>query len=376
MAYHSAREDGVSQRIVQIIPTLVRGGAEKQLVLLARGLAREAYDVQVITLTAGGPLAADLAEANIPVTAIDKRWKLDPTAFSRLVGELRRLRPALVHTWLFAANAYGRAAALRAGVPHIVGAERCVDLWKSWHELAIDRYLARRTDRVVVNSSGVRDFYKVNGIAAEKFVVIPNGVPAARESNVSRAELLEELKLPSHAKLIAAVGRLWPQKRIKDLIWAADVLKVIRDDLHLLIIGDGPLADRLRRFRRMCHIEDRVHFLGQRNDVPRLMPHFDVLWLGSAYEGQPNSVMEAMSAGVPVVATDIPGTRDLVLHDETGFLVPVGDRAAFARYTERILNDADLARRLGAAARERMLREFSVERMVERHVALYRELLR
>jgi glycosyltransferase involved in cell wall biosynthesis len=99
-SHRGAHEDGVTERIVHIIPTLVRGGAEKQLVLLARGLARQAYDVQVITLTAAGPLSADLAEASIPITAIDKRWKLDPAAFSRLTRELRRLKPALVHTWL------------------------------------------------------------------------------------------------------------------------------------------------------------------------------------------------------------------------------------------------------------------------------------
>jgi len=365
----------VSRCIVQVIPTLVRGGAEKQLVLLARGLSRAEFDVHVVTLTAGGPLREDLDEAGIPVTSINKRWKLDPGALQRLTRELKRLKPDLVHTWLFAANAYGRAAALRAGVPHLVGAERCVDLWKAWHELAIDRYLARRSDRVVVNSSGVRDFYVGKGIAADKFTVIPNGVPPAPASDVTREALLAELNLPANSRLMGAVGRLWPQKRIKDLIWAADILKVIRNDLHLLVIGDGPQADLLRQYRHKCQIDDRVHFLGQRNDVPRLMPHFDVLWLGSAYEGQPNSVMEAMSAGVPVVATDIPGTRDLVVPGETGYLVPVGDCAAFARQTELILNDVELARRLGTAARERMLREFSVDRMVERHAALYRELL-
>lgn len=365
----------MTHAIIHIIPTLVRGGAEKQLVLLARGLPRDEFQVEVITLSADGPLRAELEAAAIPVTAIGKRWKIDPSAFARLTRELRRRQPALVHTWLFAANSYGRAAASRAGVPHIVAAERCVDRWKAWHELAIDRYLAKRSDRIVTNSTGVREFYAGHGVPAEKLVVIPNGVPPAAQSSVSRADLLAELGLPADARLIGAVGRLWPQKRVKDLIWAADVLKIIRQDAHLLIVGDGPLADRLHRFRRQSRIEDQVHFLGERNDVARLMPHFDVLWLGSAYEGQPNSVMEAMSAGVPVVATDIPGTRDLVVDGETGYLVPIGNGPAFARQTERILTDPALARRLGDAARERMHREFSVERMVERHAALYRELL-
>ena len=162
---------------------------------------------------------------------------------------------------------------------------------------------------------------------------------------------------------------------MQDAIWAADLLKVIRDDAHLLVFGDGPLGDQLRRYRDQVQIRDKVHFLGQRNDVPRLMPHFDVLWSASAYEGQSNVILEAMAAGVPVVATDIPGTRELVVPDETGWLVPVGDRAAFAKYTERLLNDPELSARISAAARERVEREFSVEKMIARHVELYRELL-
>ena len=180
------------------------------------------------------------------------------------------------------------------------------------------------------------------------------------------------MELPEDSRLIGLVGRLWPQKRVKDAIWAADLLKVIRDDVHLLVIGDGPQRDRLRRFRDQVCIRDKVHFLGERGDVPRLLPHFDVLWSTSGYEGQSNVILEAMAAGVPVVATDIPGTRELVVPGATGYLVPVGDRAAFAKYTERLLNDAALAGRLSAAARERVQSEFSVAKMIERHAALYR----
>jgi len=171
------------------------------------------------------------------------------------------------------------------------------------------------------------------------------------------------------------VGRLWPQKRVKDAIWAADLLKVIRDDVHLLVIGDGPQRDRLMRFRDQVRISDKVHFLGQRGDVPRLMPHFDLLWSTSGYEGQSNAILEAMAAGVPVVASDIPGTRELVVPDETGYLIPVGDRAAFAKFSERLLSDAALAGRFSAAARSRVASDFSVEKMIERHIAFYREVL-
>lgn len=362
-------------RILQIIPTLDRSGAEKQMTLLAAGLPRGEFEVHVAALTRGGPLQAELAAAAIPTTVIGKRWKIDPAAYLRLERHVAALRPVLVHTWLFAGNCYGRVAAIRAGVPHIVAAERCVDRWKSWHEFAIDRLLEKRTDRVVVNSPAIADFCAARGLTREKFVVIPNGVALLESAAVARDELLCELRLPPHARLIGAIGRLWPQKRVKDLIWTTELLKVIRDDVHLLIIGDGPQREALERYARLVRIDDKVHFLGQREDVPRLLPHLDVVWLASAYEGLPNVVMEALVTAVPVVCTDIPGNRELVAHGETGFLVPVGDRGGFARYTQKILEDPELAKRLGAAGRRRMLDEFSVGRMVERHAALYRELL-
>ncbi len=175
--------------------------------------------------------------------------------------------------------------------------------------------------------------------------------------------------------MIAAVCRLWPQKRVKDLIWATDLLRVIRDDVHLLLIGDGPQRAALERYARLCRVQHCVHFLGLRHDVPRLLPHCDLLWLASGYEGLPNVVMEAMAAGLPVVATDIPGTRDLVIPGETGYLVAVGDRAELARYASKLLDDPQLGRRLGAAGRERIARDFSVDTMVARYAELYRSLL-
>jgi glycosyltransferase involved in cell wall biosynthesis len=226
----------------------------------------------------------------------------------------------------------------------------------------------------------VREFYVRHGIPHDKFCVIPNAIRPPKPGTATREAVLAELGLPRDARLIGVVGRLWPQKRVKDAIWAADLLKVVRDDVHLLIIGDGPERDRLRKFRDQCEIGDKVHFLGHRDDVPRLLPHFDLLWSTSAYEGQSNAILEAMAVGVPVVATDIPGTRDLLAHDETGLLVSADcdtprRRAALARYASILLNDPQRARRLADAARQRALDEFTVEKMVDRYADLYREIL-
>jgi glycosyltransferase involved in cell wall biosynthesis len=365
----------VKPRLLHLIPSLDRAGAEKQLGLLVRGLAREGFDVHVCALSRGGPLEAGLNGAGIGVTVIGKRQRLDPWSFWRLRRHVVRLRPDLVHAWMFAANAYGYAAARSCGVRRFVAGQRCVDPWKTGLQLAVDRHVGRRADCTVANSPGVRNFYVRHGVPVEKIRVIENGVEPPQPSGITRDELLAELGLPGNCRLVAVIGRLWPQKRVKDAIWAADLLKVIRDDVHLLVIGDGPHRDRLRRFRDQVVIRDKVHLLGHREDVPRIVPHLDALWSTSAYEGQSNAILEAMAAGVPVVATDVPGTRDLVLSGQTGYLVPVGDRAALARATQRLLENPSLAAQLGTAARRRANGQFSVERMVRRHVELYEKLL-
>ena len=199
----------------------------------------------------------------------------------------------------------------------------------------------------------MRDFYVDCGLPAERIRVIPNGVPAAPATETTRGQILAELGLPEHSRLVGLVGPLWPQKRVKDAIWAADLLKVIRDNVHLLVIGDGPHRDRLVRFREQVEIEDKVHFLGQRNDVPHWMPHFDVLWSTSGHEGQSNAVLEAMAAGVPG------GGHGHSRHPRPGRArpdrFPRQGRASgrFARWTNQLLDDAPLAQRLGQSARQR-----------------------
>jgi glycosyltransferase involved in cell wall biosynthesis len=364
-------------RLLLVIPTLDRGGAEKQLSLLACGLAEQGdFDVHVACLTRGGPWYEKLAKAGVPVEIIGKSLKLDLRAYWQLKRHIQQLRPDIVHTWLFAANSYGRQAALAAGVKHVVAGERCVDRWKVWYEFAIDRRLAKRTERIVTNSSGVADFYAEHGLPREKFTVIPNGIePFTPPADNAREAFCQEIGVPADAKLVATVGRLWPQKRVKDVVWAAELLKVVRDDVRVLVIGDGPQRWRLERYCEQVGNHDMCHFLGERHDLPRILPHLYAVWLASAYEGQSNAIMEAMAAGLPVVASDIPGNRDLVIPGETGFLVRVGDKGAFARKMQTLLNDPVLAARLGAAGRDRMLQNFSVQQMIDRHAELYRSLV-
>ncbi|WP_236010507.1 glycosyltransferase [Candidatus Laterigemmans baculatus] len=362
-------------RVALIIPTMDRGGAERQVCMLAAALPRERFDVHVVLLTREGPRIAELDQAGVPHTLVGKRGKADPTAYFRLRRLLRELRPDVVHTFLFAANSYGRAAAKSVGVPVIIGSERCVDPWKTWRHGVIDRRLAKISTAITTNSSGVRDFYAARGVPAELFRIIPNGIEPAPPSQTSRLEIARRLELDPQRHWIGAVGRLWPQKRYRDLIWATDMLNTLRpDDVSLVIVGDGPQRDELLRHRDAVSNVDRVRFVGPREDVAELLPHLDVFWLGSGYEGQSNALMEAMRAGRPCVATDIPGNRDLIEHDQHGLLVAVGDSPDFARQTQHLLEHPDDAARLGRAAAERIAREFSVSAMVDAHALLYESL--
>ena len=221
-----------TSRITLMIPTLDRSGAEKQLTLLATRLPRQEFDVSVIALTRSGPYAENLYSAGIPLTVIGKRSKFDPSSFWRLRTELQRLKPDILHTWLFAANSYGRLCAGVVPDAKIVVSERCVDSWKAGWQRWLDRRLIDRTDRMVGNSQGVVDFYRDLGVPAEKLVCIPNGVEIPPRSQADdrlvRSSMLQELGLPADAFVAGYIGRLARQKRVEDLSWAVETRRQIR----------------------------------------------------------------------------------------------------------------------------------------------------
>ncbi|MGV3482823.1 MAG: glycosyltransferase [Planctomycetaceae bacterium] len=361
-------------RVALVIPTLVRGGAEKQLCLLATGLREHGIEPHVVILTHDGPLRSELDAAAVPVTLIGKRFRADPTAYFRLRRWLKQWNGQVVHSWLFAANAYARQAARSAQIPVVLGSERCIDLWKTSAHFFIDRHLARCTDGLTTNSIGVRDFNVSHGIPADKFTVIANGIPPRRAGSISRDEAMQRLGVDPDRKLILAVGRLWPQKRYRDLIWAGELLATTRRDSTLVIVGDGPQRGELLRHRDALTTPSHVRFAGHREDVAELLPHADVFWNGSEYEGQSNAIIEAMQAAVCVVATDIPGNRDLVDDQVTGRLVAVGDRADLARVTSHLLDHPELRTRLAEAGRQKIADSFTVPQMVAAHAELYRRL--
>lgn len=365
----------MATRLALIIPTLDRSGAEKQFTLLATGLPRDEFDVHVALLTRGGVFETDLAAAGIPVTHIGKRFKCDPQAWWRLRGWLKQLQPDVIHTWLFAANAYGRLAARAVPKASVIVSERCVDSWKAAWQHWLDRKLLPATDRVVGNSQSVVDFYREHGVPDDKLVSIPNGIEPLPPPSIDRAALLARLGFPPDAFVVVYVGRLADQKRVNDMIWAVELLRQVRPQLRLVLVGDGPARDNLERLARDIQAHEHVRFVGRQDDVENWLNLANAFWLASGFEGMSNSLMEAMSAGKACVVSDIPPNRELVAQGRTGFLAPLRDTAAMVQFTRRLIDEPGLAGQLGDAARRRMVEDFSVARMRERHIALYREVV-
>ncbi|MBL8889604.1 MAG: glycosyltransferase [Planctomycetaceae bacterium] len=366
----------MAAKITMIIPTLVQGGAEKQMSLLAAGLPKTEFDVRVIALTAGGPWEKYLLDHQVPVRVIGKRFKFDPFSFYSLYRELKQEKPDLIHTWIFAANSYGRVAGRLAGVPVRVVGERCVDLWKNEFHFWLDRFLERWTDAIVTNSQGVVDFYQQHRIGLNKFHVIPNGSwPQGVADPHARQNWRERLKLPQDAVIATSLARLWPQKKLKDLIWAIDLLNCKYQHVHLVIAGDGPERQRLQQFACEAKVADRVHFLGHLSSADSLLQASDLFCLVSEYEGQSNSLMEAIHWRIPAVVSDIAGNRDLIPDVEHGYLCPVGDRIAIAKQMVAALESPEEARSRAVRAAERLGETFGSKRMIDDYAVLYRRLL-
>lgn len=367
-------------RVLFLIPTLDQSGAEKQLTLLATGLTQgnfqNEFQVEVACLTRGGPYQARLEAAGIPVTVLGKRFRFDPFALRRLKKLICENQPDILHTWLFAANAYGRLAAGQEEVPgpKVVVSERCVDSWKANWQLWLDRRQIPRTTRLIGNSRAVIDFYRGLGVPDEKLMVIRNGIEIPeRAADGQFAGLRKELGIGQSSKILCFAGRLAPQKRLKDLLWSFELVCSHDLDVHFVIAGDGPQRSELEHFARQIRVADRVTFAGHRDDAASILAMCDIFWLASDFEGQSNSLMEAMAAARPVIVSDIAANLELVSHENTGLAVPVTNRAAFAKAAVRLLAEPDLAAQLGEAARERMASEFSIDRMVNAHAEVYRE---
>ncbi len=363
-------------RVMYLIWSLDLGGAEQVVVDLARRLSKKSFKPMVCCLNDKGRLSPLVEREGIRVFALHKKPKFDPWILPKLIGIIRDEKIDLIHTHLFTANLWGRIAAKLTGIP-VISSEHGMDRWRTKFHLALDRFLASTSKRIIFVSKAVQQFYmKKNPSLNGKSKVIYNGIDVTNfQKSFEKKTVREGLGLSEKEKVVGIVGRLVPEKAHGDFIAAIQLLAKEEKNVLGLIIGEGELLEPLRKQVEEKGLQKHILFSGFRDDVPVLYKAMDVLVLSSTSEGFPLTVLEAMAAGVPVVATEVGGVKELIKNDEDGLLVPPNDPGALAGAISRILNDSALSERIVSAAEEKVKNCFSVEKMTKDHELLYTEVL-
>ena len=353
---------------------------------LATNLPKHEFQPVIIFFT-GGPAIEEAERRRIPVYLIlRKRFRL--LFLLRLCRFLIKQDIKVLHTHTLNANFYGRIAGKLAGVPvllttvHSLIIDELKGLKKpsagDYLRYKADLFLSRMCNNLVAVSGNIKERMTTQGIPAEKIHVIPNAVDTDKFQSgaVNVKEVKKEFGFSPESTLVGIIGRVVPLKNHAIFLKAARQLSNRLENVNFLVVGDGPLLESMKRLSRELGLGGRVVFTGWRLDVERIMPALDVLVLCSQVEGLNITVLESMACEVPVVGTDVPGINSIVIHDNTGILVPVGDIETLTDALHSLLNDSAKAKAMGRAARKYILDNFSMDRLVSSYIEVYSSTLR
>jgi len=350
-------------RVMFCIDNMQIGGTELNAVRTAERLDRTRFDLSVICLQRDGPLMARYEAAGIPVIslALKNLYGLNAVRQGfRLATLLRQRRVDIFHAHDFYSNIFGITWARLAGTPVVIASRR----WWAWPprraHRTLNRVASRFADRVLANSRAISEMLAATeGFPPKQVVVIPNFVDDRSVTALTpqqREGLLRGLGVPPTARVIGTVANLSPIKDHVTLLRAVALLTPRWPDLHVVLVGDGPCRSTLQEVVCGLDLGGRVHFAGVRDNGPQLHQLFEVSVLCSLSEGFPNTLIEAMAQGVPVVATDVGGTRDAVCNGTTGLLVPASDPTRLASALDSLLSDPARRRAISVSA-QRYVRE-------------------
>lgn len=354
-----------------LIWSLEMGGAEHVVLNLVRGVDRARFNPMVCCLNWKGRMAAGLEQEGIPVFSLDKRPKFDPWMLVKMVRLFRRERVHLLNSHLWSAHFWGRLAAILAGVPAIVITEHNLDTWRNRAHFMADQILSKWTDKVIFVSEEVKNFYgKHLTLPAEKLQVVHNGIKIAK-TTTSQSEIRKKMGVPEGSCIIGTVGRLDKRKGLRFLLDVVASLVQKNANIFCLIVGEGKEKDDLVQYRDSLGLQDKVKFLGYWPELAEVLSCMDIFTLSSIMEGLPLAILEAMSAGKPVVATDVGGNWEAVASGKTGWLVPYGDIPAMVSALSTLIENPKRAEEMGDAGFARIQTEFSLDAMIQTTQNIY-----
>jgi len=356
------------KNIVQVVNGLGVGGGELKLLELLQRLNPEKYDITVISVGQGGILEQEFRRTGWPLIVLPRSWRFDPLLVCKLAREFRRVRADLVMSTLFYADILAAAASLIYRPKALVSWEVITGRLRP-HQVMMYKLFSRRFDCVAAVSNSIHPFIiRDRGQDPRKIRTIYYGVDLAKFSFTARQKR-------STPFVFGTVARLVHQKGHTHLLDAIPLVLKHHRNVEWHLVGDGDRAVELRDKARRLGIEQAVVFHGRQSDIPQFLSTFDCFVLPSLWEGFPNVVLEAMAAGLPVIATCVEGTDELVVHGETGFLVGKEDPQALATAMCDLLSTPAQLERFSIAGRKRVEKYFSVDKQIREFEMLYDELL-
>lgn len=351
------------------------GGQERQTVMNVLSMDRTRFEPVVACLRLDGELVTELAEAGLRPVEFDIGSSMLRPAAALQVGRIARFIRAngigVVHAQDLYTNTLGMLAARLAGVPCIVTR---VDLNHSvlGYKREVLGWVSRHADRVLVNALCIRDLAIREGVEPDRIVVVRNGVDLDAFDRAARRA--PDPPAPEPGGIVSIANMHHPVKGQTDLLLAMKEVLRERPEAHVAFIGDGVRRPHLERSARQLGIADRCHFLGHRLDGASILARASIAVSSSHAEGISNAILEGMAARLPVVATAVGGSPELVREGVNGYLVPPGAPAPLARRLVDLLAAAPRRRRMGEKGRRIVEREFGLEQMRRSYDALYEDL--
>lgn len=356
-------------RVLSVVWNLIRGGTEGQCARVAMGLAERGWTHRVAVFRREGFFVDEVERACGPLVPFEIlgrfRWST-LTRIRALADWLRRERMDLLHAWDMDACLFGARAAAQAGIPFLTSRRDLAQIYPAWKLRGLAR-VERRAAGVVVNASAIAPLALASGVPSSRIHLVPNVL------DVEEFDRLRGEGAPTAGRTrIVMVARLDPEKDTATLLRAARRLAAERRDFEIMLAGDGVERPALEAAAR--DLGDHVRFLGDVREIPALLGTCAIgVLVPKANEGLSNTLLEYMAAGLPMVATDCGGNRDLVVNGETGRLIPCGDAEALTAALRHLLDHPDERARLGRLARRRVEERHGREAVLNRFETLYRE---
>ncbi len=358
--------------IVMVVPSMFAAGMEMVVARLSHGLQGRGHEIHIACLQELGGLGSSMAASGFPIEVVPTPGLWSNVVPTRLLAWIRRIQPDVVHVhsgvWL-----KGARAARQARVGRVIHTIHGLHDVEPWYGPALKRLAARDTDVIAAVSAPLANYLTGSvHLAAGKVVLVPNGIDTdSHRPGPHTGRIRDEAGWDPDSVVIGHVARFAPVKNHQLLLDAFAIAAESRADLKLALVGDGRLRTQAEARASDLGILDRVAFTGQLDDLPSVYRDFDVFTLPSLAEGTSMSILEAMAAGLTIVATAVGGTPAVLDHGRAGILIPSNDPAALAAGLLQAAADPELRQTLGGVARARAVSLYSQELMLDRYEELY-----